>query len=215
VKKLLLIAAFAVSSCTIQAQAKVEFGLKGGFSVADMTNWGSQVYGYSPIPSIHGGGLLNIKFDNRSHGFALQPEFVFSGQGAISSYTDASGYYYNFTTNLAYLNFPILLQYQFVGGWRIETGPQLGILLSANDYNYYDQGGITDRRGIYHSGDFSWVVGGSYITRSGFGFDGRVNIGLSNINNDPYPGENTNINNDVFQIGIFYQFNHPSYYKRY
>lgn len=213
-KKLLLIAILALSAYTIQAQAKVEFGLKGGFSLSDMTNWGSEVYGYSAIPNVHGGGLLNIKFNDRSHGFALQPEFVFSGQGAISSFTDANGYYYNFTTNLAYLNFPILLQYQFVNGWRIETGPQFGVLLSAKDYNYYDQGGVTDRRSIYHSGDFSWVVGGSYIMRSGFGFDARANIGLSNINNDQYPGEDTNINNDVLQIGVFYQFNH-SYYKRY
>jgi Outer membrane protein beta-barrel domain len=214
VKKILLIAVLALSCYTMQAQMgpgpQIEFGLKAGFSDATLTDMGQEVYGYSSIPSLHAGALLNIKFSDRASGFALQPEAVFSGQGGLSSY-NSGGYYYNFTTNLVYLNIPVLLQYQFRRGWRIETGPQFGLLLSASDYNYYDQGGTVDRKSIYHKSDFSWAFGGGFITRSGFGIDARANIGLSDINSDTNPGEDENMNNDVFQLGAFYQFGHPRY----
>jgi len=214
-----MIAALALSCYTMQAQMgpgpQIEFGLKAGFSGATLTDMGQEVYGYSSIPSLHGGALLNIKFNDRINGFALQPEAVISGQGGLSYNTDNNGYTHNFTTSLVYLNFPVLLQYQFRRGWRLETGPQFGVLLSASDYNYYNQNGTIDRRSIYQSTDFSWVFGAGYIWRNGFGFDARANVGLSDINSDKTPGEDENMNNEVVQIGAFYQFGHNPHYRRY
>jgi len=216
VKKTLLIAVLALSYYTMQAQMgpgpKIEFGIKGGFSVANMTDMGQSVYDYSPIPSLHGGALLNIKFDDRPSGFALQPELVFSGQGGVAPFPGSDGNTHNYTTDLVYLNIPVLLQYQFRTGWRLETGPQFGFLLSATETGYGEH--HVDTKDIYHSTDFSWAFGAGYMARNGFGVDARANIGFSDINSDTTPGQDENMNNDVFQLGIFYQFGHH-YYRHY
>lgn len=204
VKKTLLIATLALCCYSLKAQygPKVEFGLKAGLNDATMTDMGESVYGYYSRPSVNAGALLNIKFSERSSGFALQPEVMFSGQGGAYNIDR-----HTYITNLDYLNVPVLLQYQFRGGFRLETGPQFGFLFNAHDDN---QGNVSS---YYKKSDFGWAFGGGFISRSGFGVDARFNLGLSNINNDTTPGDNEYMNNDVFQIGIFYQFGH--YFSRY
>jgi len=215
VKKTLLILSLALSCYSLRAQfgPKIEFGLKAGLNGSNLTDMGSSVYGYEAIGSVNGGALLNIKFSDRRSGFALQPEVVFSGQGGVYSSNNYDGYYHNYVTHLTYLNIPVLLQYQFRNGFRLETGPQFGALLNARETGYGDGGGGINVKSDYKSSDFSWTFGGGFISHSGFGVDARFNLGLSDINNDTGAGNDENINNDVFQIGILYQFGH--YYSRY
>jgi hypothetical protein len=215
VKKTLLILSLALSCYSLRAQfgPKIEFGLKAGLNAATLTDMGGDVYGYSSIGSVNGGALLNIKFSDRNSGFSLQPEAVFSGQGGVYSSNNYDGFtYHNYTTHLTYLNIPVLLQYQFRNGFRLETGPQFGVLLNARETGYGEDGGVNVKR-FYKTSDFSWAFGGGFISHTGFGVDARFNLGLSDINNDTSVGNDANINNDVFQIGIFYQFGH--YYSRY
>lgn len=214
VKKTLLILSLALSCYSLRAQfgPKIEFGLKAGINGANMTDMGSSAYGYEAIGSVNGGALLNIKFNDRRSGFALQPEVVFSGQGAVNS-NYYEGYYHDYTTHLTYLNIPVLLQYQFRDGFRLETGPQFGALLNARETGYGDGNGGVNVKSSYKDTDFSWAFGGGFISHSGFGVDARFNLGLSDINNETSVGNNENLNNEVFQIGILYQFGH--YYSRY
>jgi hypothetical protein len=205
VKKTLLITLVALSCYSVRAQGRVEFGLKGGINIANLSDAGQQVYDYSPRASLNGGALLNIKFSNGFSGFSLQPEAVFSGQGGIYGFNG-----HNYTTHLTYLNFPILLQYQFRDGFRLETGPQFGVLLSARETGYGDNNNNVSSD--YKSTDFSWAFGGAFMSRRGLGIDARFNVGIYDINNDPAPN-NANINNGVFQVGLFYQFGH--WYSRY
>lgn len=66
--------------------------------------------------------------------WAVQPELVYSSQGAKSAGTEQK---------LDYINVPLLLQYMFDNGFRLQAGPQLGLLVRAdnkNDLNSIDLG---------------------------------------------------------------------------
>jgi hypothetical protein len=84
-------------------------------------------------------------------------------------------------------------------GFRVETGPQIGALLSAK----YKVGSVeVDVKDAYKTADFAWAFGIGYLTTSGFGVDARYNLGISKINDN----NGSDITNRVFQVGVFYQF---------
>lgn len=166
-----------------------EFGLKAGLNIANLHVQNAS----SPDakPSFNAGALAHIHITKH---FAVQPEIMYSGQGAKQTISNT-----DYKTNLHYINVPVLAQFMVDDGFRIETGPQLGLLASARQ----KVGGTsTDVKSSYKTADFAWVFGLGYITHSGFGVDARYNLGISNINNV----NSTNINNRVFQVGVFYQF---------
>lgn len=174
-----------------------EFGLKGGLNVSNIhSSPGTE--DYNARASIYAGGLAHIHL---SQHIAIQPELVYSSQGTKTTYADA-----DYALRLNYINVPVLFQYMVGDGLRLQTGPQLGLLAGAK---LKSGGTITDVKGDYTTGDFSWDIGASYIMPSGLGFDARFNFGLNNINNT---GMNAGYYNRVFQLGLFYQFKHPSAY---
>ena len=136
-------------------------------------------------------GLHGIHRDVKN--FAVQPELVYSSQGA--KYSNGSN---NTTFKLGYINIPVMFQYMFDNGFRLEAGPQLGFLVSA-------KANSTDIKDQVKKVDFALGVGVGYIHEpSGFGVDARYNLGLSNIN------ENSSVKstNRGFQLGVFYQCKH-------
>jgi len=181
-----LILVMAVSS--VHAQ-NVNIGIKGGlnaFNIAD--DDGSE---FDTKLGAHVGLLGHIHLSRQ---FALQPELVFSMQGAKSNDLDVK-------LNLNYLNVPLLVQYMFDNGFRLQAGPQVGFLMSANTVN----GSSNDVKDGFNDIDVGLSFGASYVQPStGFGFDVRYNYGLSDITetslNEAY--------NRGFQIGVFYLFKH-------
>lgn len=194
-KKLFLIFTFVCAVIATRAQHP-HWGIKGGINVAniDIQN------GSDPNArvGIHLGGLAHIHL---SEHFALQPELMYSNQGAERSTNNAE-----FKTKLHYINIPVLLQFMTGSGFRLQTGPQLGVLMGAK-YKVNDV--ETDIDDNYETPDFSWSFGGSYVTRKGLGFDARYNHGISNINDAP----GNKYTNRVFQFGVFYQFRVSEYRK--
>ncbi len=190
-KKVLFITAMALGSFIVRAQ-HVELGVKGGLNVsAARVNNPSGTYtsgNLDPRLSGHVGGLAHIHLNDV---FAIQPEIVFSGEGFKSGKDD----YYR----LNYLNIPVLAQYMFKSGFRLETGPQAGFLLSGK---FKNNSTTTDIKDKYKGVNFAWAFGAGYIMPSGFGFDGRFNLGLTKVNDD----NSADIKTGVFQVGVFYQF---------
>ena len=181
------------SQTTHNAQTPhVEFGLKGGLNVSDLHSSNNNL---DARFSAFGGGLAHIHL---SKYIAVQPEIVYSSQGIRQDVGDG-----DYTLRLNYINVPVLFQYMVGDGFRLETGPQAGLLVGAK----LKTGDITRNvKSDYTSGDFSWVFGAGYLTHSGLGFDARYNIGINNIN---YSGQLENrLQNRVFQVGLFYQFMH-------
>jgi len=171
--------------------AHTEFGVKAGLNVSNVsvessTNPDSKA-------SVNIGVLAHIHLDRQ---FAFQPELLFSGQGY--KYT-VSGTTINVPLN--YLTLPLLGQFMFGDGFRVETGPQPGVLVSAHAKA---NGNSTSIKDSYKTFDLSWAFGAGYLTKSGFGIDVRYNLGLSNIND----ASSAKIHNRVFAVGAFYQFHH-------
>lgn len=185
-KKISLLALTLMSGIVLFAQTAT-FGIKGGLNVASLSN----IQGGSSRLGYHAGFLLHV---HATPQFAVQPEFLYSSQGA--KYTTSNAEH---NLDLGYLNVPVLLQYMAGSGFRLETGPQLGFLVNVDD----KLNGTST--GFFSSSDFkktdvSWAIGAGYEGRSGLGIDARYNLGLSNINNYG----TTTIHNNVFQVGLFY-----------
>jgi hypothetical protein len=169
---------------TASAQ-NVNIGIKGGLNLYTIAGDGDEGNDYKP--SFHIGLLGHI---HMSDNFALQPELVFSAQGA--KYGDDQ------KLDLNYLNVPVMFQYMFDNGFRLQAGPQVGFLLSAEA----DGNDVKDN---LNGTDLGLGIGMGYVNpESNFGFDLRYNHGLSNIN------ENDNFDsfNRGFQLGVFYLFKH-------
>lgn len=189
--KFLLSAAMAVIIMTGAANAqKVSFGIKGGVNIYDIHN--SNGIDYNPVVGLHAGVLSHIHLTKH---FALQPEVVFSTNGANYRYTGNETRY-----NLGYINVPVLVQYMFNSGLRVQAGPQVGFLVHAvsKDNNFKE-----NIREDLNAVDFGLATGASYqIPNTGFGFDARLNLGLTDINKNG----TVRSTNRGLQLGVFYIF---------
>lgn len=187
------ITAFFIGT-TLFAQDPAKFGLKAGLNLSkwDVENKSSDDFG--TLTGFHIGGLAHIHLSDH---IAFQPEIQFSTQGAEDNF---SGNDIEFRTR--HINIPLMFQYMFNNGFRIEAGPQVGFLLSADDK--LPNGDEIDSKSEYKKTDFALGIGLNYLTYSGFGIGGRYNFGLSNIDDD-----NTRVNdtyNRVLQLSVFYMF---------
>jgi hypothetical protein len=196
-KFILSIAAAAMMMIsTAQAQhtsVHSALGIKGGLNIYNLetdpdNNYDSKI-GFNA-------GLLGHV--HLSENWALQPEITYSSQGAKTTVAGT-----DYKLNLGYINVPVLVQYMFDNGFRIEAGPQVGFLINAKA----KAGSVeTDAKDNFKTVDFGIGAGLSYVhPPTGFGIDARYNLGLSNINDNSSINE---VKNRGAQIGVFYLFNH-------
>lgn len=185
--------AIAAILLTSNAQAQhVNIGIKGGLNLYNINN--SNGVEYDTKAGLHLGLMGHIHLAKQ---IAFQPELVYSDQGA--KYTSGGTVT---KINLSYVNVPLLIQYMFDNGFRLEAGPQVGFLVSAksktNDVK-------TDIKNNLKAVDVAFGLGVGYVHPStGFGVDARYNIGVTNVNES----NAVKSMNRGFQLGIFYLFNH-------
>jgi hypothetical protein len=174
-----LISSLASAQHGNSPKGHVNLGLKGGINLYNV--YSDNNTNYDQITGYYFGLLGHVHLNSQ---WAVQPELVYSRQGAKNGGTEY---------NLDYINVPVLLQYMFDNGFRLQAGPQVGILVNA------------DNKDNLNSIDFGVGFGASYVVPStGFGIDARYNLGLSNINKD----DAVKSTNRGFQLGIFYIFGH-------
>ena len=166
------------------------FGIKGGMNASSLNSSPSNSDMQTKI-GLNVGVLAHIHTGNEF--WAFQPEIYYSSEGSKNKSNS------NVSTNLGYINVPVLIQYMFNNGFRLEAGPQVGFLMSAkNKVN----DNSTDIKDNLKSAVFSIPVGIGYLTTTGLGFDARYNFGISNI----YKNDASKVHSNVFQFDIFYQF---------
>lgn len=184
-KPYLIVFTLLLSLTGFAQRRNVELGIKGGIN---FSNYNDNIGSIGSRTGFHIGGLAHIHTRNRR--LAIQPELVFSTQGAKFN---------NGTDKVDYINVPILLQYLGRGGLRLETGPQVGALVSAK---FKDNEGVEySIKNRFNQSDFGWAFGIGFISSSGLGLDARYNLGLSDISKG-----RGDVNNRVWQFGLFYQF---------
>jgi Outer membrane protein beta-barrel domain len=174
---------------SLSATAQTGVGVKGGLNSYALT---SNVDDKSYISAPHFGVFAQI---NITEYFSVQPELVYSKQG--------NGYETNGvkeSSNLDYINIPVMLQLNTKKGFSFEAGPELGFLMSAK---YKEDGTVKrDIKQSFKGTNLSLGLGLVYRTKIGIGFGFRYNMGLSNVSSEA----NATAKSTGGQLGVSYKF---------
>ena len=188
-KRLLLIAAFAVFTFTTAQSQEVRYGVKAGLNMASLGGDTNGNISFGVRNSFHVGGLAEISFSEK---FALQPEVLYSSEGYDFSTLGSS-----YDGKLDYIRVPVLAKYYIIEGLSAEAGPVFGVLVSAKN-------GDVDVKDNLKTFDTALAFGASYRLNMGVFFSARYNLGLMNIND--VDGSNVKNQSNVFQLSAGYSF---------
>ena len=179
-KKIILTAAavFAISFANAQ---DTKYGVKGGLSMSSTSEEGA-----SSLLAFHLGGFAKFKISDK---FAVQPELLYSAQGAKFTGGDL---------NLNYINIQVMAKYYVADAFSIEAGPQIGFLMSAKSDG-------TDYKEFCNSTDFGLNLGAGYNLNETMSLGLRYNMGFSDIEKDLAPGQSGSKNSSI-QISFGYKF---------
>lgn len=190
-KKVFLVFAIVTLGFTVNAQ-EVTFGVKAGLNLASIA--GDDTDGLDSRTSFHVGGVAEISISEK---FSVQPELLYSAQGAKESFEGI-----DIEVNLDYINIPIIAKYYVSEGFSLEAGPQVGFLMSAKAKA---EGQSEDLKDFVKGIDFGLNFGVGYKLDSGLNFGARYNLGLSNINDGEGSDEFKNQNSVIqFSVGYFF-----------
>ena len=143
-------------------------GIKAGLNLANQTFSGNG-YTTSPsfLPGIHAGAYATVMFSDH---FGLQPEVLYSAQGAKSG---------DQKYKVNYVTVPVLVRYSINEMWSLHAGPQFGILTSAKYAYGSDDEDIKDQ---VKGTDMGIAAGVAVDLPMKLNFSFRFVQGLSNIN---------------------------------
>ena len=186
-KKLLLCATIAVFGIASMNAQEIKFGAKAGVNFATLNGDTENIESRT---AFHIGAVVEIPVSDK---FSIQPELLYSSQGAKDKSSDD-------LLKLDYINIPIMAKFYVADGFSVELGPQVGLLLSAEEE--FD-GEAEDIKDFINSTDFGVNFGLGYKMETGLNFGIRYNVGLSDI---PEDSEDDSIKNGVFQVSVGYMF---------
>lgn len=200
-KKLLTTVCILFVVVTSNAQ-QLSYGIKAGANLSSMNiKEGNTKLGFN-------GGIFG---QLRMAKFAVQPELLFSTQGANYDYERHIDdmIFNNFTGKVStnYLSIPVMLQYYILSGLNIEAGPQVSFLLSAKDKP--DEWESSKVKEYMKKTDVALNFGLSYkLPLVPVGFYARYSLGLTDVfekeNNPIFQGQKGK--NRIMQIGAFVTF---------
>jgi len=214
--KKILFAAVGLLAAISYAQ-DITYGAKAGVNISNFS--GNDIEDTKPVFGALFGGFAEISISDK---FSIQPELLFSMQGARSEYSESEpGYSFSEEnrTKLNYLNIPVLAKYFINEKIALLAGPQVGILLSAKEkfegtetfmgqtISYAE---TIDAKDFYRSIVLGFNIGVTYSFTDKIFVDARYNLGLSSITKkftDEFGDSfSANIKNNVLQFSIGYKF---------
>lgn len=189
-RKLFFIAFIGLLGVGVTSAQELDLGLKAGANFSDF----SDVKGLdmSSKTGFQVGAFAAIKMGN----LAIQPELLYSQQGAKFKSKDI---------DLNYVNVPVMIKYYIISGLNIQAGPQFGFVVDDNLGKVFT--GIND--GVKSNKfDMSGLVGIGFDLPLGIRLDGRYNFGLSKAIKGDIEGENTSpsAKNNVFTLSAGFSF---------
>ena len=180
-KKLIFIGILFFSFSALQAQ-EMGFGIKGGVNFSNFS--GDDVDDIDGRTGFHLGLVAEFGL---SESFAIQPEVLYSAQGAEDG---------DMTWKLDYLTIPVMAKYFATDAFSIEAGPYIGF----NTNSEIDMdGGSVDMSDDTESTDFGVGFGLGYELPMGIFFQARYSLGLSDVITD------VDAKNNVFQLSVGYK----------
>ncbi|WP_428229982.1 porin family protein [Flavobacterium sp.] len=212
-KKSMLILCALFVGLTVMAQTqKVKLGVKAGLNISNLTFDDSELNS-SNKTGFTAGIMVEVPLAKK---FSIQPELLYSQQGTKTSFSDqdVTNSNYKSTIDLNYLNIPVMLKYFVVKGLSVQAGPQIGILLKANN-KYQDNFLGYENQETFNLKDYSAGIDTSVNLGLGYQFkdkfytDVRYNISYSNVfkEGDANHFINNDMKNRVFQVTVGYFFN--------
>lgn len=207
---LILYTLFLGVTVTAQTQ-KVKLGVKAGLNVSSLAFDESELNS-SNKTGFTAGLMVEIPLLKN---FSFQPEVLYSQQGTKNSFSDSdvTNSNYKSTIELNYLNIPVMLKYYVIKGLSLQAGPQIGILLKANNKYQDNFLGYENQESFdlkdYSAGiDTSVNFGLGYQFKDKFYTDLRYNISYLNVFKDGDTNHfiNSDMKNRVFQVTIGYFF---------
>lgn len=199
VLSLLAVAAMGLSA---NAQQVVKFGPKAGVNLSNLS--GGDADNLDMKVGFHVGVFAEIFFTDK---FALQPELLYSTQGAKGEILGG-----DFEAKYDFINIPIMAKYYVIDNLAVEAGPYVGFLMKAeNELSGSTSSFSGDVKDEMKSVDFGLGFGASYSLDNGFFAGARYSLGLSKIGekNDAAAlsmGLGEDIKNNVIQISVGYKF---------
>jgi hypothetical protein len=171
------------------ANAQIRFGVIAG---ANFANQGGDAETDGMMIGGHIGPLFNFSL---SDNIKVEPQVLFSMQGA--KYKQDIPFFgtLEYDLKLNYINVPIWLRYQTEGGFNVQAGPYVGILLSAKS----DDEDVKDG---FNSLDYGIGGGIGYQMGSGLGFAANYSVGLANIADDS--DDDYKVTNTLIRLSINY-----------
>lgn len=167
-------------------QPKSIIGIKAGLNMATL---GGDASGISTRVGFHIGLYADLKADDNFH---LQPELIYSSQGAKSNSSNEVAMY-------NYLNIPLIIKVYAVEGLHFDFGPQFGVLTGAEVK--LNGGQKVDVKDALNSFDLSFGLGMGYNMNE-IDLNLRYNLGVTTTVNEPDNPREDSFSNQVFQISI-------------
>lgn len=190
---------------------KVKLGVKAGLNISSLTIDENELNS-SDKTGFTAGVMVEIPM---AKNFSLQPELLYSQQGTKITFSDqeVTNSHYKSTIRLHYLNIPVMLKYYVIKGFSVQAGPQIAILLKANNKYQDNFLGYENKESFdlkkYSTGiDTSVNFGLGYQFKDKFYTDARYAISYSNVfkEGDANHFINNDMKNRVFQITLGYFF---------
>ncbi len=208
--RILLIAALlTASNFSAIAQAKIDFGLKGGWNIASLSGVNSVTNSTKIKSGYNFGAYALIKLTK----IGIQPEVIYSQQGELYSYAGSE-----YGTAINYINIPIMVKIYLIEGFNLQAGPQIGFVTEAvGSLKDQTTGALItnqDVKSYLNTTDFSIGVGAGWDIPFGLNITARYNIGVSDINkytggtvpnNLSTPMGTSASKNQVFQFSLGYR----------
>lgn len=171
----------------VSVNGQSTFGIKGGVSIANFSH-----NDHKPRISGHGGFFVNRVINKY---ISVQPELIFSGEGRRYTYASQERAH-----ALYYIQIPLMLQVYPVADIFLEAGPQVGLLISAQDKKL-DDGQHSNIKNDFSTAQFSLATGLGIKATEHIIIYARYNFGMTDIT----PSDQVIHHSNVAQVGIAFR----------